>query len=963
MKNDQLEELHFTYKQIEKVMIEMVKRQIHTLTNENVDVVHYYSYLSLNHALDWLCLNLSTDDLPKLFTEVSARQEEEVPKITIVKNKSTNLNTFTSSREKKQSIGDNNEVENKATKQRKIDVKVDSTLTAPDSINNKKGDLQRDTNDKDNDVKRKNWILEQYQYLEEDDEEEKEVIKESVTNQEDMDPQEILLQNLQEQILSLKQTVNDDVSNYMRSKKEIAQLKKELKQLENQSKKLSAKIAKKKQTRAEEEAMKAQESNEREEEQEYGILGFAEEGEDGGGMFDLFSEEEEYGNITQVEATTDTEKEEVVDDTLAEIFKNLYIPGSWTGQTPKQILIAYCRKQEIPKPKYSPPSSLKIGTLISLEVSRCEDEEMTQHYLSTKALYELEPNSNLYHVFPPSFKQLWKSWLSETFRKGEVYTEEIQKARDLYLSDLIQSVCSEVFDNQYSDQNIDMFQIKEEDKSRGSFQHDMKTTSWNESVNENWDDSDHDSDAPPQQMKPKIDKYHSIQKKRFEETKKTKIYQNMLSQRKKLPMYAHREVLLELVSKNSVIILCGETGSGKTTQCPQFLLENLLSFERNDGFIICTQPRRISCLTVSERVAEECCSKDEVGYQIRNESTRTSKTKLLFCTTGIILRKLQQDPNLSDISHIVVDEVHERQWQIDFLLIVLRNLLMTTRKHDLKVILMSATLDSKLFCKFFKGVNVNGEVPFLSVKGRTYPVSEYFLEDVLDATNHLIEDGSQCSFREERSMTAKPHHIWVSGKGGQKLRQTVDANVVKNELTVSDEYKDYKMTTRISMERVNEEIINYDLIEDLLSLLLLNKESNSMILPPISPSGTSEDGSVLVFFPGKGEIKRMKQILDSNRTFQDFDIIPMHSSLSSKEQKRAFLPSKKRKIILSTNICETSVTIPDCSFVIDTGLEKEIVQNKTSFTSTLVTKWCSRASSKQRVSKLFYPPYYFQYIL
>jgi len=175
---------------------------------------------------------------------------------------------------------------------------------------------------------------------------------------------------------------------------------------------------------------------------------------------------------------------------------------------------------------------------------------------------------------------------------------------------------------------------------------------------------------------------------------------------------------------------------------------------------------------------------------------------------------------------------------------------------------------------------------------------------------------------------------------------------------VSDEYSGYKMSTRRSMDRVDEKVLNYDLIEDVMKLLLIENPENNDILVP--PEGTGpeaiKNGSVLVFLPGLGEIRALTERLRGSRQFGDsnrFDIIPMHSTLSPTDQRRAFSKSKQgcQKIILSTNICETSVTIPDVVCVIDSGLGREIRQNKRSSTSALVLDWCSKASAKQRAGR------------
>jgi ATP-dependent RNA helicase DHX29 len=215
-------------------------------------------------------------------------------------------------------------------------------------------------------------------------------------------------------------------------------------------------------------------------------------------------------------------------------------------------------------------------------------------------------------------------------------------------------------------------------------------------------------------------------------------------------------------------------------------------------------------------------------------------------------------------------------------------------------------MDAKLFCSFFQNA------PLLSVPGRTFPVSTYCLEDLLDATDHIIEEGSRFARREDRYNERA--QLWVTNRGGEKRRETVDLVSQTDVGDVSDMFPGYKMSTRRSMDRVNEEIINYDLIEDTLNLLLAYPERNSSLLPP--DGADLSTGSVLVFLPGLGEIRSLTERLQGSRTLGKsglFEVIPMHSTLSSRDQRRAFLPPKAgcRKIILSTNIAETSVTIPD----------------------------------------------------
>ncbi len=204
---------------------------------------------------------------------------------------------------------------------------------------------------------------------------------------------------------------------------------------------------------------------------------------------------------------------------------------------------------------------------------------------------------------------------------------------------------------------------------------------------------------------------------------------------------------------------------------------------------------------------------------------------------------------------------------------------------------MSATLDSNLFSNYFD------QAPVIKVPGRTFPVANYFLEDLIDATGHIIEEGSRYAFREYHQSEKKT--LWVSSQGGEKHREVVD--LAQRDTEVSDLYSGYSMSTRLSMERVDESILNYDLIEDVLQLLLLRPESNSILLAP--EGADTSNGSVLVFLPGIGEIRGLSDRLSANRSLGDrsrFTIIPLHSKLSSADQRKAFLPVKAgcRKIIL-----------------------------------------------------------------
>ena len=217
--------------------------------------------------------------------------------------------------------------------------------------------------------------------------------------------------------------------------------------------------------------------------------------------------------------------------------------------------------------------------------------------------------------------------------------------------------------------------------------------------------------------------------------------QRMLAVRQALPAWKLREAIVRAVEYNRIVIISGETGSGKSTQSVQFILDDLIGRKLGEAAnIICTQPRRISALGLADRVADERCSVvgEEIGYVIRGESKqKTGITKITFVTTGVLLRRLQTSGGspddvvaaLADVSHVVVDEVHERSLDTDFLLVLLRDIL--HRRKDLKVILMSATLDADVFEAYFRSV---GSVGRVEIQGRTHPVEDFYVDDVVRMT-------------------------------------------------------------------------------------------------------------------------------------------------------------------------------------------------------------------------------------
>ncbi|XP_022136497.1 DExH-box ATP-dependent RNA helicase DExH7, chloroplastic isoform X2 [Momordica charantia] len=427
---------------------------------------------------------------------------------------------------------------------------------------------------------------------------------------------------------------------------------------------------------------------------------------------------------------------------------------------------------------------------------------------------------------------------------------------------------------------------------------------------------------------------------------KTQKYQAMLKNRDALPIASLRGDILRLLKENNVLVVCGDTGSGKTTQVPQFILDDMIE-SGHGGWcnIVCTQPRRIAAISVAERVSDERSEPSPgtngslVGYHVRLDSARNEHTKLLFCTTGILLRQIVGDETLTGITHIIVDEVHERSLLGDFLLVVLKNLIekrSTDSSSPLKVILMSATVDSNLFSGYF------GNCPVITAEGRMHPVTTYFLEDIYESTGYHLASDSASAIRYEISSGKKgapvndrrgKKNLILSAWGDDALL----SEACTNPYYISDFYQSYSEETQKNLERLNEHVIDYDLLEDLV----------------IHVDKTFDEGAILVFLPGVSEIHLLYDRLAASYQFggQASDwILPLHSSIASTDQKKVFLrpPYGIRKVIIATNIAETSITIDDVVYVIDCGRHKENRYNPQKKLSSMVEDWISQANARQR---------------
>lgn len=367
-----------------------------------------------------------------------------------------------------------------------------------------------------------------------------------------------------------------------------------------------------------------------------------------------------------------------------------------------------------------------------------------------------------------------------------------------------------------------------------------------------------------------------------------------------------KKKILATISAQNVTIIEGPTGCGKTTQVPQWILDD--SYEkRKHCNIIVTQPRRIAAISISKRVCQErgWDLGGLVGYQVGLENKTTNDTRLRYVTTGVLLQKLVAAQNMNEYSHIILDEIHERGQDMDFLLLIVRKFLYTNSR-SVKVILMSATFNIKDFAQYFAASTPTGYEmsPVISVQKKSpFVVKDFYLNqlDKLGAMPHIKFEDPIIS-EESYNIVVKLIHAFE--------------NIDKNERHV-DESQDETDYTR---------------------------------------------PTVLVFLPGINEIEELHKKLTYTKSRQEivpesgqynWTVLPLHSTITSDEQANVFhkAPPGFRKIILSTNIAESSITVPDIKYIIDFCLMKVLVADPyTNFTS-LQLCWASKSNCKQRAGR------------
>eukprot|EP00873_Tetraselmis_striata_P037555 jgi/Tetstr1/457819/TSEL_044364.t1 len=627
-----------------------------------------------------------------------------------------------------------------------------------------------------------------------------------------------------------------------------------------------------------------EEEEEEEEEDDFGLDLFGDDSEvaEALGM----SEEEMYKAVSMAGA-----KEEITDPWLLAQGYGAAPPAAGSGkggkkkagaapapqrQVPKALLQQHCQRLGWPAPRFEKVGFVhgdRLRYKVELQAGKPKGkwQKSQPAGAGTYMLREAEDgwgtDQPLHLILQPPYDELMRAW-------AENHKERVAEAAEQQQRD--------------KEQVISMLMSQKAQAAGAGAATSTKGPSDEEGVvtgEESWEDSAGSMGAPPPsapQMTPAQERegrQMAEEQARWDASAEGGSWRD---KRAKLPVSQIRGAVLEALAGGDAVVISGDTGCGKTTQVPQYILEAEIAAGRGSGLhVVCTQPRRIAAMSVAERVAAERgepapgARGARVGYHVRLDAATTAATRLTFCTTGILLRRLAGDPMLGSATHVIVDEVHERTLQGDFLMALLKQLIRKRRARGqpLKVVLMSATLDAGLFAGYFGGA------PVLHAEGRTFPVTRYFLEDCYQMTNYKLEADSPAALREgDRKWDKKRLENSVGGDKARLLRSGWGDDAGDAPLNRDydpERYAHLPDYVRRNLGRVNEQRIDFELLEELIGHI----------------DEAFEEGAILVFLPGMGEISGMYERLSASHRFgsqRGAWVLPLHSTVSPEDQRKAF---------------------------------------------------------------------------
>lgn len=608
----------------------------------------------------------------------------------------------------------------------------------------------------------------------------------------------------------------------------------------------------------------------------------------------------DLGDVNLFEIDPD---EEEVEYKTTKIY-DFSLPKGWTGLTPFTLL-----KQST---KCTVNNEKSKGGFVSTIKLLAENKTFISEVCTTK-LYAMDyaavlaikfiNRPNLVQRFPPCWKDFWY----ELDNKDKL--EEIERETELY-------------------KRIDRIELSDKEKPKNF----IKELNISEELE-----------------RKKNQDLESILKERFNSEKFNKARES----RKSLPVMQNLDSVIKTVFSNQVVVISSSTGSGKSTQIPLEILRTTVLDNLKLANILVAQPKRISTVSLANYVSQMALDDKVggvVGYAIRLSKAISKNTRIQFVTNGVLIRALAQNPGLTGITHIVIDEVHERTAEIDAILYHLKQLCL--KRTDLRVILMSATSHAESLTDYFKG---NSTILNIETE-RLYSIDTFYLNDIHNSIDNELRNGSLFEYNSNNDTDENSDDIT------EEIGISMDLKEEKDQDQLHEDDEDKEEDSNDLKEEANDESVDadsYALTEDNRKMrlseelniprymeFLINKSKVKIleIISLICIKAKVVKGSILVFLPGMMEINVIHDCLSGFKFIKEIYIL--HSN--AEVDPRVFKASDKVKVILSTDVSETGLTIPDVSVVIDSGFVNEIRYIPSRNISILKSVHASRASLLQR---------------